>query len=104
MAKEKSIFSCTECGATSPKWLGKCPGCGAWNTLVESVAETSSKPRYAGAGRGLERLFLDAPAAVRELELEPVGANVGERHHARSIGTGEPGADPRPRDKGTGAG
>src|SRR6478672_12951628 len=27
MAKEKSIYSCTECGATSPKWLGKCPGC-----------------------------------------------------------------------------
>ena len=52
MAKEKSIYSCTECGATSAKWLGKCPGCGAWNTLVESVAESAGKPRYA-AGRGL---------------------------------------------------
>jgi DNA repair protein RadA/Sms len=46
MAKDKSIYTCTECGATSPKWLGKCPGCGAWNTLTESVAEAPSKHRY----------------------------------------------------------
>ena len=39
MAKEKTLFTCNACGATSPKWLGKCPGCGAWNTLVETVAE-----------------------------------------------------------------
>jgi DNA repair protein RadA/Sms len=50
MAKEKTLFSCTDCGGTSPKWLGKCPSCGAWNTLVESVAETpgASKNRYSG--------------------------------------------------------
>ncbi|MGE5863530.1 MAG: DNA repair protein RadA, partial [Rhizobacter sp.] len=46
MAKDKSIYTCTECGATSPKWLGKCPGCGAWNTLTESVAEAPSRNRY----------------------------------------------------------
>ncbi|WP_287924231.1 hypothetical protein, partial [Diaphorobacter sp.] len=39
MAKEKTIFSCTECGGTSPRWLGKCPSCGAWNTLIESVPD-----------------------------------------------------------------
>lgn len=41
MAKDKtskSIFTCTECGGTSPKWLGKCPHCNAWNTLIETVA------------------------------------------------------------------
>ena len=50
MAKEKTMFSCTDCGGTSPKWLGKCPSCGAWNTLVESVAEIpgASKNRYSG--------------------------------------------------------
>ena len=42
MAQDKSIFTCNECGASSPKWLGRCPGCGAWNTLVESVAETGT--------------------------------------------------------------
>lgn len=43
MAKTKTVYSCTECGATSPKWQGQCPGCGEWNTLVEVVA-VSEKP------------------------------------------------------------
>jgi DNA repair protein RadA/Sms len=49
MAKDKTLFSCSECGGTSPKWLGKCPHCGAWNTLVESAAESSAaaKNRFA---------------------------------------------------------
>ena len=51
MAKAKSIYSCSECGATSPKWQGQCPGCGLWNTLVETIAEVSAGPnRYAGLG------------------------------------------------------
>jgi DNA repair protein RadA/Sms len=55
MAKAKSIHTCTECGASSPKWQGQCPGCGQWNTLVETVAEAvaSGANRYAGlAGSG----------------------------------------------------
>ncbi len=40
MAKIKIKFCCTECGTESPKWLGKCPGCGSWNTMVEEK-ETS---------------------------------------------------------------
>src|SRR5687768_1033074 len=51
MAKDKSIYTCTECGGTSPKWLGKCPACGAWNTLVESVAEVAGKNRYQSLAR-----------------------------------------------------
>jgi DNA repair protein RadA/Sms len=73
MAKEKSIYSCTECGATSPKWLGKCPGCGAWNTLVESVAEQGSRPRYAAGARGL--LPAEAVATLAEID-----ASDAERH------------------------
>jgi DNA repair protein RadA/Sms len=48
MNKPKSLYTCTECGGSSPKWLGKCPHCGAWNTLVEGVAEStaSAKNRY----------------------------------------------------------
>ncbi len=41
MAKSKTVYSCTECGATSPKWQGQCPGCAQWNTLVETVADTA---------------------------------------------------------------
>ena len=55
MAKAKSVYTCTECGASSPKWQGQCPGCGQWNTLVETVAEaaTTGANRYASlAGTG----------------------------------------------------
>ena len=50
MAKDKSIYTCSECGGTSPQWLGKCPACGAWNTLIEGVAETATKHRYQPRG------------------------------------------------------
>ena len=42
MAKEKTTFTCNACGGTSPRWLGKCPSCGAWNSLIETVAESAS--------------------------------------------------------------
>ena len=45
MAKDKTTFICNACGGSSPRWLGKCPACGAWNSLIEAVAEP------AGAGK-----------------------------------------------------
>ncbi len=36
--KQKTVFVCSECGTESPKWNGKCPGCGAWNTMNESAS------------------------------------------------------------------
>ena len=33
--KAKTLFYCTACGNETPKWAGKCPACGAWNTIVE---------------------------------------------------------------------
>jgi len=46
VVKTKTLYSCTECGAQSPKWQGQCPACNAWNTLVETVAETPGAHRY----------------------------------------------------------
>lgn len=46
MVRRKTLFSCTECGTTAPKWQGQCPGCGLWNTLVETVADRPSSSRY----------------------------------------------------------
>jgi len=46
MAKVKVEFACTACGTSSPKWVGKCPGCGEWNTFVEEV--TAPSPRQRG--------------------------------------------------------
>ena len=39
MAKTTTLYVCSECGASSPKWLGKCPSCGKWNTYVEEIQE-----------------------------------------------------------------
>ena len=46
MAKQKTLYTCTECGGQAPKWQGQCPACGAWNTLVEGVAEQASTHRF----------------------------------------------------------
>ena len=44
MAKAtKTLYQCTECGGTSPKWVGKCPHCGEWNTLTENLAAPEPK-------------------------------------------------------------
>ncbi|MBI2089797.1 MAG: DNA repair protein RadA [Deltaproteobacteria bacterium] len=45
MAKVKIIYACQSCGYQSPKWLGKCPDCNQWNTLVEEKIERASHPR-----------------------------------------------------------
>jgi DNA repair protein RadA/Sms len=45
----KSVFSCQECGAQAPKWLGRCPECGAWNSFVE---ETLAKPGKTAERKG----------------------------------------------------
>ncbi len=47
MAKAKTIFFCTDCGTETPKWMGRCPGCGAFNTMQEHI----EKPTPAGKVR-----------------------------------------------------
>lgn len=44
MAKSKNsiVYKCTECGYSQPKWLGRCPSCGAWNTLEEAILDPNS--------------------------------------------------------------
>jgi DNA repair protein RadA/Sms len=52
MAKAKTNYTCTECGDISNKWAGKCPGCGAWNTLVETIVENGGN-RFSTTHQGL---------------------------------------------------
>lgn len=55
MAKSKVIFFCSSCGASSPKWLGKCPQCGEWNTYQEEVIQketVAEEKRRSWAGNG----------------------------------------------------
>ena len=75
MAKDKTEFVCQDCGGTSPKWLGKCPHCGAWNTLLESVAAPTAaagKHRFAAlAPTGAVARLADIEAT--EVERTPTG-------------------------------
>ena len=43
MAKAKTYYACTACGYETPRWVGRCPGCGAWNTLEENLAALPEK-------------------------------------------------------------
>ena len=49
MAKVKKAYFCKECGFEAPKWLGRCPSCGAWNTFTEEVIARESSNSIAGA-------------------------------------------------------
>jgi DNA repair protein RadA/Sms len=72
MAKDKTLYACNECGGTNPRWLGKCPHCGAWNSLVEVVAEApaTSKNRLSSGPKGL------APSAELAVLSEIEAADV----------------------------
>ncbi len=80
MAKARSIYTCAECGASNPKWQGQCPGCGQWNTLVETVAEAaaSGANRYAGLAGGGQMQDLSA-IRPREEPRQPTGIEEFDR-------------------------
>lgn len=80
MAKVKSVYTCTECGATEPKWQGQCPSCNAWNTLVETVAETStSTNRYATKFEGLATTGqLQKLSSVQAAEIARIPTGISE--------------------------
>lgn len=69
MAKTKVRYVCTECGGAQMKWMGKCPDCGEWNTLEETVIQESA----AGAGRSGVGAPLGAPQplALPDIPAEP---------------------------------
>lgn len=56
MAKTKTVFFCTNCGTESPKWQGRCPGCGQWNTMVEHVEKPTPSGRAKSAPVGMSRV------------------------------------------------
>ena len=78
--KVKTVYSCTECGAVSPKWQGRCSACGGWNTLVEMVAETASAGggRFAALG-GVAQLQTLADIEAREEDRLPTGLGEFDR-------------------------
>src|SRR6187431_2914087 len=69
MKAPRSTYVCQACGSQSQKWLGRCPDCGGWNTLVEeSFAEPAALPRgtVPALGGGGVRLYADVDTVVSE--------------------------------------
>ncbi len=79
MAKQKTIHTCTECGASAPKWQGQCPGCGAWNTLVETIAETAPTSRFAAIAGTTGKLRVLSEISPREEPRTPTGIEEFDR-------------------------
>jgi DNA repair protein RadA/Sms len=75
MAKPKSVYSCTECGGQAPKWQGQCPHCGAWNTLVETLAAPVAA-RFEGVAGA--RSTVTALAAVEAKERQRIATGIEE--------------------------
>ena len=74
MAKEKTQFTCAECGGICPKWLGKCPHCGSWNSLVEGTTqpEGGTKNRFASLAATAQVAVLSEIEAS-DVERTPTG-------------------------------
>ena len=68
--KAKLIFYCTECGNETPKWNGKCPACGAWNTVVERPAEKAPKKSGVNDSRGTRLgIAINKPKPMADVEI-----------------------------------
>ncbi|MEG0764894.1 MAG: DNA repair protein RadA [Pseudoflavonifractor sp.] len=66
--KDKTVFFCTECGTESPKWSGQCPGCRAWNTMVEQPAEAKKKAASAANSSAARRSGVNRPKSLDQVE------------------------------------
>lgn len=65
--KGKTVFYCTECGNETPKWAGRCPACGEWNTLVETPVESKTNKQPRGKTVSLRRSL---PKQLKELDTQ----------------------------------
>ena len=67
MAKEKTVYVCSNCGQESPKWVGKCPSCGEWNTYVEEIVRKETTNRRPVSGIETQKA---KPVILSEIEAD----------------------------------
>ena len=93
MARAKTIYECSTCGDQAPKWMGRCNGCGHWNTLVESViggdapGSASATPAPSAGhqpavpiGELDERACIPMPTGIDEFDRVLGGGSVSYTH------------------------
>lgn len=71
MAKIKTVFYCKECGNESPKWIGHCPGCGAWNSYVEETVAMGKDNKSSGKSFSNEMKSKPVPVSEISAAKEP---------------------------------
>ncbi|MCH8890560.1 MAG: DNA repair protein RadA, partial [Myxococcales bacterium] len=54
MARSRTVYSCTECGGQQPRWVGRCPSCGGWSTLVEETIRAPAESERLGQNPNIE--------------------------------------------------
>jgi DNA repair protein RadA/Sms len=89
--KQKTVFACQECGAQSPKWLGRCADCGAWNSLVEERQLPPSAAAGAGAGGAARYSLASASGPQLYADIDTVVAeriSTGVSEFDRVLGGG----------------
>lgn len=64
MVNQKTVFVCQECGYKAPKWLGRCPDCGSWNSFSEEIAEIKS------SNKGDNASFLNMPQRIDHVSMQ----------------------------------
>jgi DNA repair protein RadA/Sms len=76
MAKTKTTFFCQNCGAQSPKWIGKCPACGEWNTYVEEVIQKEEAGKGNWKLSGAREKRASTPKRLSDINFEEMPRTV----------------------------
>lgn len=85
MAKSKTAYVCQNCGVDSPKWIGKCPSCGEWNTYVEEIVEHKTDKKLSYRENGVKA----KPISIKEVEVHKESRiNTGSGELNRVLGGG----------------
>ena len=73
--KSKTVYICSNCGYETAKWAGKCPDCGEWNTMEETVRAPAAAPKFSAAARPASALL------TRPLTIQEIDSDDEERYH-----------------------
>ena len=90
MAKEKTMYVCSECGQEATKWVGKCPACGQWNTMKEiRLGSAASRLQKSGSAHSLpiSSHSSNKPVPVQDIQTDnEVRIDMGDQELNRVLG------------------
>lgn len=81
--KTKTVFYCTECGNETPKWAGRCPACGAWNSIVEQTDKPVKSGRKPASARAVKPVPIMDIGTADEIRFS-TGMGELDRAHGRA--------------------